>query len=90
MFDGHAPGDTVRCPVDGCAFAGTVGQVMAHVSRTDDAGHDRAERRVESAAGDGTDDATGVDRVVRTLAEEHDATDDYESEDGGFSLFPFD
>lgn len=90
MLDGHAPGETVRCPVEGCAFAGAVGQVIDHVSRTDDAGHDRAERRVDAAAGRGGDDETGVERVVRTLAEEHEATDDYESDDGGFSLFPFD
>lgn len=90
MFDDHAPGTPVRCPVDGCGFAGTVEQVAAHVVDADDAAHDRLERRYDLGGADDAAGETEVEAFVRLLADAHDPAARYESDEQGGSLFPFD
>lgn len=90
MFDDHAPGTRVRCPVDGCGFSGTVEQAAAHVVDADDAAHDRLERRYDLGNADDADEETEVEAFVRRLTDAHDPAARYESDDGGSSLFPFD
>ncbi|MFB6282145.1 MAG: hypothetical protein ABEH40_09010 [Haloferacaceae archaeon] len=103
MFEGHTPGETVRCPIDGCGFAGTVGQVAAHAAEASDGdgAHDRLARRVERmrsgpAAPDAADrdpegEGTPVDEFVRLFAAVHGPNAGYEADDGDGRawLFPF-
>lgn len=102
MFEGHAPGDAVRCPVEGCGFAGTVRQVAAHAAGVGDPDHDRLARRVErarspdAAADRGTAEAeagaeeTPVEAFVRLFEAAHGGSAGYESGEGtGGWLFPF-
>jgi hypothetical protein len=92
VFEGQTPGDTVRCPVDGCEFVGTVGQVGAHAAEVDDDGHDALERRLErendGAAAD--DDRTAIDEFVRLFEAAHGESAGYEADGQGGWLFPFD
>jgi len=94
VFEGHAPGDAVRCPVEGCAFCGTVRQVAAHVADVDGADHAAAARAVERAkrgeSPDGrSDDDPAVEAFVRRFEEAHGERAGYESDRQGGWLFPF-
>lgn len=95
MFDGHTPGDAVRCPVDGCAFSGAASQVAAHVAGTDDGAHDAVARELDRARAatstppDDADRTPAVEEFVRLFEETHGASEGYESERGGGWLFPF-
>lgn len=93
VFEGHAPGDTVRCPVDGCAFSGTVRQVATHAVETDDADHDAVERAIEGqepgSASDPDRTPTPVEEFVRLFEDAHGERGGYESDRQGGWLFPF-
>lgn len=90
MFEGHAPGDTVRCPVDGCAFRGTASQVVAHVVEADDADHAAAERGIgRERAASAEADRPAVEEFVRLFEAVHGGGANYESEAQGGWLFPF-
>lgn len=96
VFEDCAPGDTVRCPVDGCGFSGTASQVVAHAADVDDAVHDAVERAVEGerdaagSVGDAEADPTPVEAFVRLFEAAHGGSTGYESERQGGWLFPFD
>jgi hypothetical protein len=94
VFEGHTPGDAVRCPVDGCAFAGAVGQVVSHVVGTDDGDHDAVEREIDRArtsaeSPEDADRTPAVEELVRLLEAAHGTSEGYESDRGGGWLFPF-
>lgn len=92
MFGGQAPGDTVRCPVDGCEFVGTASQVGSHAADADDAGHDALERRLERErdAPAEDDDRTAVAEFVRLFEAAHGESAGYEADGQSGWLFPFD
>lgn len=90
MFEGHTPGDTVRCPVDGCEFRGTASQVVTHAVAADDADHAAVERELgrDRAASEAAD-RPAVEEFVRLFEAVHGGGANYESEEQGGWLFPF-